>query len=141
MPSLPSCTRGTTGCEAIRDRPRRAASRGLWMHTCQRMFIVGRTSTSRRNGSNRNWLAVESICSSVTSTALCFECSIARDFLRIGGSNTTEELCCHRRIEGASLVGIAAKLPNPETLVREVNEDEKRDALVRQVNDLNLRNL
>lgn len=133
MPSLLSCTRGTTGCEAIRDR-RRSAPRGLWMHTCQRMFIVGRTWTSRRDGSNQNWLAVESICSSVTSTALFFECSIARDFPRIGASNTTEELCYHRRIEGASLAGISAKLPNPETVVREVNEDEKRDALVRQVN-------
>lgn len=51
---------------------------------------------------------------------------------RIGGFHV-EELCHRRRIEGASLAGIAAKLPNLETIVWAVNDDEKRDALVRQV--------
>lgn len=36
-----------------------------------------------------------------------------------------EELCYNRRIEGSSLAGIAGKLPNLETIVWAVNDDEK----------------
>lgn len=106
------------------------------MHTRQRMPIIGKMWTTQLNGSNRNWLAVERICSSIASSALLFEssnCGGLPAVPSIKGFKSTEELCCRRRIEGASFVGIAAKLRNLKTIDREVNDDEKRDALVRQV--------
>ena len=43
-----------------------------------------------------------------------------------------KQLCDQRRIEGATLVRIAAKLPNLETIVWAVNDNEKHNPLVRQ---------
>ena len=44
-----------------------------------------------------------------------------------------EELCYSRRIEGASLAGIAAKSPNLERIVWAVNDNEKRYPDVRRL--------
>lgn len=44
----------------------------------------------------------------------------------------TEVLCWARRIEGSSLAGIAAKLPNLERISWVVNDDEKRYPALRQ---------
>lgn len=45
----------------------------------------------------------------------------------------TEGLCCHRRIEGASLAGMGAKMPNLETIEWWVHDDEKKYAEVRRM--------
>lgn len=59
------------------------------------------------------------------------DCERLSTVSRIGGFYV-EELCHRRRILGRSLAGIAAKLPNLETIVWAVNDDGRRDALVRQ---------
>lgn len=45
-----------------------------------------------------------------------------------------KKLCHRRRIEGASLAGVAAKLPNLDTIVWAINDDEKFHEAVRQQN-------
>lgn len=45
-----------------------------------------------------------------------------------------ERLCHRRRIEGASLAGVAAKIPNLESIVWAVNDDEKFYEALRQEN-------
>lgn len=52
---------------------------------------------------------------------------------RIRGFEVTK-LCHRRRIEGASLAGVAAKLPNLETIVWAINDDEKFYEAVRRQN-------
>ena len=50
------------------------------------------------------------------------------------GGFIVDNLYMLRRIEDASLAGIAAKLPNLKMVVWMINDDEKCDALLRQVN-------
>ena len=52
---------------------------------------------------------------------------------RISTFITTEALCIHRRIEGASLAGMGAKMPNLETVEWWVHDDEKRYSEVRRI--------
>lgn len=46
---------------------------------------------------------------------------------------TTEALCIHRRIEGASLAGMGAKMPNLEKVEWWVHDDEKRYPELRRI--------
>lgn len=52
---------------------------------------------------------------------------------RISTFITTEALCIHRRIEGASLAGMGAKMPNLETVEWWVHDDEKRYPDLRRI--------
>lgn len=61
-----------------------------------------------------------------------FNCEELPVVSRIGAFRA-DEMWYRRRIEGRSLAGIAAKLPNLETVVWTVNDDEKRDVVARQM--------
>lgn len=52
---------------------------------------------------------------------------------RISTFENAMDLCFERRIEGASLAGIGAKMPNLESVVWFINDDEKKFPEVRRM--------